>query len=236
VALASYAMDSHVVGYFADAQGRLRIEGAFFENIRAFPISYRALLPKRAECSNLLVPVCLSASHAAYGSVRMEPVFMMLGQSAATAALLALQSDTPLHDLPYATLQRRLVADGQILALSGRTSEGGKVRGPTSAAAIAAVGKLQAADFLAAADASTNFWQNAARPGATCEAERVAALIVAAAQRFAPETTRVEAALPVLAGRGARIDVPAWITRTQPKRHCDGADVAELLVEIARLF
>jgi hypothetical protein len=236
VALASYAMDSHVVGYFADATGRLRIEGAFFENIRAFPISYRALLPKRAECANLLVPVCLSASHAAYGSVRMEPVFMMLGQSAATAAMLALQTGAALHDLPYADLQRRLVADGQVLALRARTSEGGRATDPAPAAAIAAVARLQAADFFAAADASTNFWQNAARPGATCEAERVAALIVAAAQRFARATIRVEDALAVLVGRGAQLDPPAWIARTKPKTQCAGEDVAELLGQLARLF
>jgi len=116
VGLASYAMDSQAVGMFVDERGRLRMEGAFLETIGAFPVSYRALLPKRAECENLIVPVCISASHVAYGSVRMEPVFMMLGQSAATAAMLAplaLQRETTLHALPYEVLRARLVADGQ---------------------------------------------------------------------------------------------------------------------------
>ncbi len=236
IALASYAMDSHVVGHCVDEQQRLRVEGTFFETIRAFPISLRALLPKRAEATNLLVPVCLSASHAAYGSVRMEPVFMMLGQSAATAAILSLQRGTPLHDLPFAELRSRLVADGQVLALPPRSTEGGRARGPASAEAIAAVQKLQAADFLAAADASTSFWQNATRPGASCESGRIAALIMAAAQRFDRTVTRTDAALSILAKRGAKLDPAAWLPRTAPNTHCPGEHVAAALVEIARLF
>ena len=59
-----------------------------------YPIAYRAITPKREECTNLLVPVCLSASHIAYGSIRMEPVFMVLGQSAAVASVLALNLKT----------------------------------------------------------------------------------------------------------------------------------------------
>ena len=236
VALASYALDSHVVGYFADAEGRLRIEGAFFENIRAFPISYRALLPRRAESTNLLVPVCLSATHAAYGSVRMEPVFMMLGQAAGTAAMVALRQGTTLHDLPYADLEKRLRADGQVLALGARGTEGGRARGPASPEAVAAVAKLQAADFLAPADASTNFWQNAARPGASCEAERVTALVVAAAQRFDRDVAGPAAALGVLAARGAVLDAPAWLGRLKPRTLCAGEHVSELLIALAALF
>jgi len=236
VALASYAMDSHVVGHFVDEQQRLRVEGTFFETIRAFPISFRALLPRRTEASNLLVLVCLSASHAAYGSVRMEPVFMMLGQSAATAAMLALQHNQPLHDLSFAELRSRLVADGQVVSLPPRSIEGGRARGPAAPETVAAVQKLQAADFLAAAEASTNFWQNAARPGASCEAERISALIIAAAQRFDRATPRLDAALAVLAKRGAKLDPAAWLARTAPRTHCAGEHVAAVLVEIARLF
>jgi hypothetical protein len=82
---------------------------------RPYPIAWRALLPEREQCSNLVVPVCLSATHIAYGSIRMEPVYMVLGQSAATGACLALERAVDLHDLPYHALRERLGADGQVL-------------------------------------------------------------------------------------------------------------------------
>ena len=80
-----------------------------------YPVDFLAIVPRRGECSNLLVPVCVSASHIAYGSIRMEPVFMILGQSAATAAALAIDAGCALQDLPYPTLRERLLADGQVL-------------------------------------------------------------------------------------------------------------------------
>jgi hypothetical protein len=80
-----------------------------------YPISYRAIVPKRSECENLLVPVCLSASHIAYGSIRMEPVFMILGQSAATAACLAIDEKIRVQKVDYAKLRARLLADKQVL-------------------------------------------------------------------------------------------------------------------------
>ena len=73
-------------------------------------------MPKAAECTNLLVPVCLSASHIAYGSIRMEPVFMVLGQSAATAAVQAIEHGCDVQALDYAGLRKQLLADKQILA------------------------------------------------------------------------------------------------------------------------
>ena len=84
-----------------------------------YPISYRSLVPKAAECTNLLVPVCLSASHIAYGSIRMEPVFMVLGQSAATAAVFAIDGKCDVQKVDYAKLRERLLADKQILAWTG---------------------------------------------------------------------------------------------------------------------
>jgi len=80
-----------------------------------YGISWRTLLPQADECSNLIVPVCLSATHIALGSIRMEPVYMVLGQSAATAACLAIERQESLHRLPYSVLQARLLADGQVL-------------------------------------------------------------------------------------------------------------------------
>jgi hypothetical protein len=91
VGLAAYGMDSHHVQRHLDAKGHVRNEGDVQVRVAGpYPISYRALVPKSAECANLLVTVALSASHIAYGSIRMEPVFMVLGQSAATAAALAI--------------------------------------------------------------------------------------------------------------------------------------------------
>ena len=79
------------------------------------PVSYRSMTPKSAECANLLVPVCVSSSHMAYGSIRMEPVFMILGQSAATAASLAIDGGTSVQAVPYEKLRRRLLDDRQKL-------------------------------------------------------------------------------------------------------------------------
>ena len=81
----------------------------------AYQIPYRALLPKRAECDNLLVPVCLSASHVALGSIRVEPTWIVLGQSAGVAAALAAAEGVACHDVPYARLRARLLAGGQVL-------------------------------------------------------------------------------------------------------------------------
>jgi hypothetical protein len=80
-----------------------------------YPISYRSIVPKAVECENLFVPVCLAASHIAYGSIRMEPVFMILGQSAATAAVQALGENVPAQKVDYGRLRARLLAGGQIL-------------------------------------------------------------------------------------------------------------------------
>ena len=80
-----------------------------------YPVGYRSIVPRRDEATNLLVPVALAASHIAYGSIRMEPVFMILGQSAATAAALALDGGGVVQDVPYESLRERLLADGQIL-------------------------------------------------------------------------------------------------------------------------
>ena len=83
-----------------------------------YPIDYGAIIPARGECSNLLVPVCVSSSHIAFGSIRMEPVFMILGQSAATAASLAIDAGCAVQEVDYAALKERLLVDGQILGIN----------------------------------------------------------------------------------------------------------------------
>ncbi|HJN89860.1 MAG TPA: FAD-dependent oxidoreductase, partial [Verrucomicrobiota bacterium] len=81
-----------------------------------YPIDYGAIVPRKAQCSNLLVPVCLSASHMAFGSIRMEPVFMALGQSAATAAVQSIEAKSSVQDIDYNELRSRLLKDRQVLA------------------------------------------------------------------------------------------------------------------------
>lgn len=115
VGVGTYWLDSHVVSHFADKKGQLWIEGTFWNKENVYPISYKSIIPKTKECTNLLVPVCLSSTHAAYGSIRMEPVYMVLGQSAATAACLSIDENVPLQELPYQLLEQQLLKDNQIL-------------------------------------------------------------------------------------------------------------------------
>jgi hypothetical protein len=120
VGLAAYTMDSHNIQRYVDKNGHARNEGDVqVGGFSPFPISYRSIRPKKSECPNLLVPVCLSASHIAYGSIRMEPVFMVLAQSAATAASFAIDANIAVQDIDIAKLQKRLLADGQVLIWNG---------------------------------------------------------------------------------------------------------------------
>lgn len=119
VGLGAYGMDSHNTQRYVDEDGHARNEGDVQVPVAGpYPVSYRSIVPKQGECANLLVPVCLSATHIAYGSIRMEPVFMILGQSAATAAVMAMDDDVAVQEVDYAKLRQRLLADGQVLAWS----------------------------------------------------------------------------------------------------------------------
>lgn len=115
VGMGAYNMDSHNIQRYVTAEGFVRNEGDVQVRVRPYPISYRSIRPKAEECTNLLVPVCLSASHIAYGSIRMEPVFMVLGQSAATAAVHAIEQGTTVQKIDGAKLKERLLKDGQVL-------------------------------------------------------------------------------------------------------------------------
>jgi hypothetical protein len=125
IGLAEYNMDSHhcqrcaIVDPDAKA-GQVRMivrnEGDVQVHVPGpYPVAYRAIVPEQSQCANLLVPVCLSASHIAYGSIRMEPVFMVLGQSAGTAAALAIDAGIPVQQVEYTKLRTRLLADHQML-------------------------------------------------------------------------------------------------------------------------
>jgi hypothetical protein len=115
IALAAYTMDSHncrriVIDGRAENEGDTQVGG-----FPPYQIAYRAIVPKESECANLVVPVCLSSTHIAYGSIRMEPVFMVLGQSAAAAACEALDEKTALQKIDVGRLQKKLLAEHQIL-------------------------------------------------------------------------------------------------------------------------
>jgi hypothetical protein len=116
VGMGSYNMDSHNVRRYVDEQGHVRNEGDVQVRLkRPYPIDYGAIVPRKDECENLLVPVCVSASHIAFGSIRMEPVFMILGQSASQAAGLALEEGIAVQDIDYETLRTRLIEARQVL-------------------------------------------------------------------------------------------------------------------------
>lgn len=116
VGLGSYTMDSHNVQRYVDADGFARNEGDIQVYLdRTYEISYDAIVPSAEEVTNLFVPVAVSASHIAYGSIRMEPVFMILGQSVGEAAVLALEAKTRVQDVSYETLARRLRERGQLI-------------------------------------------------------------------------------------------------------------------------
>lgn len=115
IGLGTYAFDSHVVDRVVSADGQVRNEGPFLKSVSTYPISYNSVVPKKTECTNLLVPICLSASHVAYSTIRMEPVFMVLGQSVGTAAALSIDNGSAVQALPYEKLKQRLLEDNQIL-------------------------------------------------------------------------------------------------------------------------
>jgi len=115
VGMAAYAMDSHNTQRHV-ANGMVRNEGDIqLSTAGPYPVSFRSIIPKAGECENLLVPWSLSASHMAFGSIRMEPVFMSLSQSAAVAASLALERGVPVQALDYGDLRPRLEKLGQAL-------------------------------------------------------------------------------------------------------------------------
>lgn len=116
IGMGSYTMDSHNVQRYYKPDGFVQNEGDIGVSTNGpYAISYGTLVPKSEECKNLLVPVCLSSSHIAFGSIRMEPVFMILGQSAAAAAVLAIDENTVVQDVDYNKLRHVLLAKGQIL-------------------------------------------------------------------------------------------------------------------------
>ncbi len=119
VGMAAYTMDSHNVQRYVDEEGHVRNEGDVqVGGFGPYPIDYGAIRPRTKECTNLLVPTCISASHIAFGSIRMEPVFMVLGQSSGVAACLAIEGKTSVQAIDLGALRERLLAGDQVLDAS----------------------------------------------------------------------------------------------------------------------
>ena len=236
VALASYGMDSHLVSLFVDDQHRLRLEGAFFKPVKPYPVSYRSVVPKKSECTNLLVPVCVSASHAAYGSMRMEPVFMMLGQAAATAAALAVQSPSAIQDVPYETLRERLLTDGMVLEAPAL------VPGPSvPPAAAEAAGTDADSPAAIAIEKLANrgviedkeYWLMNVKPKAVCDGEMVGVVLIQSASLFEPVDT-IGAAIDVLVKNNVITASGYWRERARAGKVCHGVQVGNIFQALAR--
>lgn len=123
VALGSYFMDSHRTQRVVLPDGDVATEGGVGGKVQPYQIAYRSLTPKRAECENLLVPVCMSATNVAWCSMRMEPVFMMAGHGAGVAAAIAAKSNVAVQDVPYPQLRKKLEAQKQILSHTPRPAK-----------------------------------------------------------------------------------------------------------------
>ena len=118
VGMGSYSLDSHNVRRYVTSEGYVQNEGDIeVKPKNPYGVDYGAIVPRKADCENLLVPVALSATHMAFGSIRMEPVFMLLGESAATAAAFAARDGRAVQDVDYPELAARLRADGQVIDL-----------------------------------------------------------------------------------------------------------------------
>jgi hypothetical protein len=116
IGMGSYTMDSHNIQRYIKPDGFVQNEGDIgVHPDEPYRIDMGSILPIKEECTNLVVPVALSSSHIAFGSIRMEPVFMILGQSAATLATLAVAMDKGLHEISYEELKTKLLEDGQVL-------------------------------------------------------------------------------------------------------------------------
>jgi hypothetical protein len=117
IGMGSFIMDSHAVQRLVDHDGSVIDEGNFDMPVRPYQISYRSLVPQKTQCENLLVPVCMSASHVAYGSIRMEPQYMIMGQACGLAAVQAIHTQKAVQNIDVAKLQAKLREQKQVLEL-----------------------------------------------------------------------------------------------------------------------
>jgi hypothetical protein len=123
IGMGSYNSDSHNIERVAMPDGTVQNEGDVQVGVKPYEIPYRSITPKRAESVNLLVPVCLSATHAAYSSMRMEPQYMIIGQAAGVAAALAIANHAAVQDISIEQLQKKLRSAGAVLHLEEQFHE-----------------------------------------------------------------------------------------------------------------
>jgi hypothetical protein len=219
VALAAYAMDSHSVSRFVDEDGLLSIEGAFWRGVKPFGISYKAIIPQAEHCANLLVPVCLSSTHAAYGSIRMEPVFMMLSQAAALAAALAVNDAVPVQSVNYDKLRKNLDdaglvyewrSSGQTAAVPAASSEPLEADAGAVPDGAPVLEQLQQAGVIE----DVQRWQMVFETRAPCPTAMTSELLISAASKLA-DASDVDAAIDVLQANGVIGDANYWRERIQ---------------------
>jgi len=234
IILASYGMDSHSTSRFVDEDGQLRGEGGMLVRVKPYPVSYRSIVPLEKECANLLVPVCLSATHAAYGSIRMEPVFMMLGQASAYAAAQSIDTGKAVQAVPVDGI-RRHVGTAELLAAVKPASEdapaaekGGKPaagnRFQASVAALKEEGALK----------GDTAWLDTLKPEAPVDGAKVAELLIGKASLEKP-VTDVDAALDALAADGTLPDAKKyWRDNARAGKTCKGAQVMQLCMRLGK--
>lgn len=231
VALASYPLDSHGVTLYVNEEGVLHRERGFFVGgFSAFPISYRSLRPKSGECENLLVVSCLSASHAAYGSVRMEPVFMMVGHAAGAAASIAVNQNTTVQAVPYAALRSQLLKEGQILDYKAPARREVAEPSATTIPNDQLVSDVKRLDELKIID-NADYWLANAAKGKTCDGALVAKMLAAMAKRF--DATASDN-FQVLISKKIFASPAYWQEHAQADRKCSGDNVRAVIRNFVR--
>lgn len=221
IAVGSYALDSHKVGMFVNDKGELVWEGHFFRGVKPYGISYRSLLPKANQCKNLLVSVCVSATHVAYGSMRMESVYMEMGQAAAAAAGLSLKHATTPHALAYPVLVERLKAGRAMLDPTEPKAEPTNTKTPSAEDQYKAdLQRLSERKIITNAD---DWIGKSSFDGAI-----VAAMLHNMARHFEPTTTASDS-LQVLLKRKIFRSANYWKEKATPGGKCGGDNVRTVI-------
>jgi hypothetical protein len=231
ITLASYALDSHLVSLYLGPNDRLMLEGAFFRHVSPFPISYRAIIPTRGECTNLFVPVCLSSTHAAFGSIRMEPVFMMLAQAAAVAVGIAIEDDMDVQDVPFDSLRSKLMALDKVIEIPG----GRGVSREAEAVSAKPLSPQESIDRLVKAGHIPNadYWIENARPGMSVSGALVGDLIVRVVSEAIEPVATFSEGVQVLLREKIITNGEYWTASAVPGEVCTGGRVAALLSRLA---
>ena len=232
IILASYGMDSHSTSRYVDEQGKVQGEGGFLVRVKPYPISYRAIVPKEKECANLLVPVCLSATHAAYGSIRMEPVFMMLGQATAYAASLAIDGNQSVQSIPAGKIRERVGAADLLAAIKPASEDEAKPGTPSPTtekdrflAAVASLRKTQAFK-------GDTQWLETMKTTGNIEGEKVGALLIGFAS-LTKTVDNVDAALDHLAAEKILPDTKGyWRANARAGKSCAPGQVKQLCLRL----